>query len=190
MSDGPYKTLPRRPGWKRLSERADKTSYVMADVAAAVCPALAEDWRAEVTTHTAEAVRSILGADSGVLLFPDQAARDLAALRGTASSPMIGLLLDCATQALADGLRGDDAYASAVEATLRDRALCGSRQVEEHYRRRVHDERTDNVRSRLDAAINTAPITTLAREIAGLGRPGRLGKIPSKRVGIEEGPSL
>ena len=189
MSDGPHKTLPMRPNWKRLSERADKTSYAPAEVAAVVCPALADDWRAEVSDGIVRRVNTVVGADTGGVLFADQADRDLAMLRGVAPSPLAGLYIDCVRQALAEGFRGDDACLAGAEAALNERAACGIRQVEEHYRRNAGAARTDNVRSRLDAATDEAPIRALAREVL-TGRLGPVGLAPAKRTGIEEGPQL
>ena len=189
MSDGPHKTLPMRPNWKRLSERADTASYSAAEIAAAVCPALAEDWRAEMPDTVVQQVRRIVGADVGGFLFADQTERDLAALRGLAPSPLSGLFIDCVTQAIADGVRGEDACVAATEAALSERAACGARQVEEHYRRRTAEARTDNIRARLEAAIASAPIGDLAREIL-TGRSGPTGRSPVKQTGIEEGPRL
>jgi hypothetical protein len=189
MSDGPHKTLPMRPGWKRLSERAYKASYAAAEVAAAICPALADDWRAEVSDGIIRQVRMVVGADAGGFLFADQAERDLGTLRGVAPSPLAGLYIDCVREALADGFRGENACLAGAEAALNERAACGIRQVEEHYRRNVDIARTDNVRSRLDAATGEAPIRALAREVL-TGRLGPIGRPPAKRTGIEEGPQL
>jgi hypothetical protein len=189
MSDGPHKTLPMRPGWKRLSERADKTGYAAAEVAEAVCPALADDWRSEVSDNVVRQVRMVVGADAGGFLFSDQADRDLAALRDVAPSPLAGLYIDCVRDALAGGLRGEDACETGAEAALSERAASGIRQVEEHYRRNSGTTRTDSVRQRLDAATNAAPIRALAREVL-TGRRGPAGVPPAKRTGIEEGPQL
>lgn len=189
MSDGPHKTLPMRSGWKRLSERADKAGYATAEVAAAVCPALADDWRAEMSDSIVRRVRMVVGADAGGFLFSDQADRDLAALRGVAPSPLAGLYIDCVRDALTEGFRGEDACVAGAEAALSERAASGIRQVEEHYRRNSGTVRTNNVRYRLDAATNAAPIRELAREVL-TGRRGPVGVPPAKRTGIEEGPQL
>ena len=189
MSDGPHKTLPMRPGWKRLSERADKASYGTAEVAAAVCPALADDWRAEVPEGLARRVHQVVGADAGGFLFADQVDRDLAVLRDTAPSPLAALYIDCVSQAHSDGFRGENACLAGAEAALNERAACGIRQVEEHYQRKAGVARTDNVRSRLEAATGEAPLRALAREVL-TGRLGPAGQPPAKRTGLEEGPQL
>lgn len=189
MSDGPHKTLRMRPSWKRLSERADTASYAALEVAAAVCPALADDWRGEVPDSIVRRVRMIVGADAGGFLFADQVDRDLAALRSLAPSPLAGLYIDCTKQAHVEGFRGEGACQAGAEAALYERAACGIRQVEEHYRRKTGMSRTDNVRSRLDAAVREAPIRSLARELLS-GRHGPVGRAPAKRTGIEEGPRL
>jgi hypothetical protein len=189
MSDGPYRTLPMPKPWKTLAKCADLAGFSPENVQEAACPALSADWHAGVPDGLVRQLRTVL--DGGVtgLLFPEQREQDLATLRGKAASPLAGLLIDCAVQALADGLDGDAALRAATEAALRERALAGVRQVEEHYRRRVAPDRTDNVRSRLEAAIGTAPIGRLAGELLG-EQPRAVSRAPAKHDGLDEGVPL
>ena len=189
MSDGPYRTLPMSKRWQTLAKCADLAGFSAENVQEAVCPALVADWRAGVPDGLVRQLLAVLDGETTGTLFPEQRVQDLATLRGKAPSPMAALLIDCAVQALADGFDGDAALRAATEATLRERALAGVRQVEEHYRRRVDADRTDNVRCRLEAAIGAAPIARLAGELLG-EQPRAVGRAPAKHDGLDEGVPL
>jgi hypothetical protein len=189
MSDGPHRSLPMPLAWKTLAERADVAGFSATDVRDAVCPALGADWRNEAPDSLLPRLRAALGIGSTGMLFSDQTERDLAALRSRATSPLAGLVIDYARQAIADGLQGEAVLTFAVPAALHDRALCAVRQVDEHYHRKVGQERTDNVRSRLEAAIGAAPIDRLARDLLG-GQPRPGGRARVKRDGLDDGVAL
>ena len=189
MSDGPHRTLPMSPAWKNLAKLADLAGFSADDVRGAVCPALGADWHAGVPDGLVRQLRAVLDGGTTGTLFPEQRVQDLATLRGKAASPMAGLLIDCAGQALVGGLDGDAALRTATEKALHERALAGARQVEEHYHRRVDADRTDNVRCRLEAAIGAAPIARLAGELLG-EQPRAVSRSPAKHDGLDEGVPL
>ena len=189
MSDGPYRTLPMPKPWKTLAKFADLAGFSAENVREAVCPALGADWHAGVPVGLVQQLRAVLDGGTTGMLFPEQREQDLATLRGKAASPMAGLLIDCVGQALADGLNGAAALRAATEAALHERALAGTRQVEEHYHRRVDADRTDNVRCRLEAAVGAAPIERLAGELLG-EQPRAVSRAPAKHDGLDEGVSL
>ena len=58
MSDGPHRSLPLRPGWKRTAERADTPAYEATEVTRAASRALEDDWRAEVPDAGCDSARS------------------------------------------------------------------------------------------------------------------------------------
>jgi hypothetical protein len=178
-----------RTAWKKLAERADMPRRPPAEVEEAVCPALAADWRDEISDRLLPELRSALGIDFTGMLFPDQVERDLDTLRSKATSPLAGLVIDHTRQAVAEGLRGDAALNFAIPGALQERALCGLRQVAEHYHRRVNPERTENVTRRLSVAIESAPIVRLARDLLG-GQSSPITRAPAKRDGLDEGVPL
>lgn len=60
MSDGPYKSLKMRPGWKQLAKRADEKAFASEEVRDALPTALEQDWRAEVADSLCRQVQAIL----------------------------------------------------------------------------------------------------------------------------------
>lgn len=59
MSDGPHKSLPMRPGWKKFAERAAFAAFDCDQVAELAVPALEDDWNDEVAPHI-DALRNVL----------------------------------------------------------------------------------------------------------------------------------
>jgi len=188
MSDGPHRSLPMRPAWKRLAERADNRSFTAEQVAESVYPALADDWRAEVSASLVEAVASVLDGSSQAGLFAGDA-DELGRLRAACDSPLASTFVDAARDALADGLRGQQAIEQCVEAALQDRALREIRSVEEHYLRKSDRDRAGHVRARLEGSVAFTSFGELARAISQGVALGRRFK-PVKRDGLDEGVPL
>lgn len=187
MSDGPHKTLPMRSRWKALSRRADNGAFSVEDVAEAVCPALARDWSADVSDTLLRQLKAVLGGENDGL-FPDQTTHDLQNLQTKVNSPMEALLVDAACDAANDGLLGQIALERAVTEALFERGLRGIRQVEEHWLRETSNKRAVNVRSRLEAAIASAPIGQLTTQLLD-GADVRQIK-PIRRGSVEDGAPL
>jgi hypothetical protein len=177
-----------RQGWKALAERADNPNFTPDQVAEAVCPALADDWRAEVATSLVDAVASVLGDGEQSGLFVGDA-DELARIRARCDSPLAAAFVDAASDVLVDGIRGPEAIRQAVEAALLDRSLRESRSVEEHYLRKSDQARAANMRQRLEGAVGLAALGDLARVI-GQGASTARRFTPAKRDGLEEGVPL
>jgi hypothetical protein len=188
MSDGPHRTLPLRRKWKIVTERADVEAYSAGEVAEALCPALASDWRAEVSASLFRALAGLFERGDQTNLVPN-GAQDFAALRAGAQSPLEALLVDVSCDVLRDGRRGNDALLGAVHDSLTERALASIRQVEEHYLREAPERDPSGVRTRLEASIAAAPIAELARALVE-GKPTTKDFRTKKRDGVDDGVSL
>ena len=88
MSDGPHRSLPMKRNWKSVAERADKHSFDVADISAAMIPALAGDCRDEIRPGLIDRVRGIVEEQESLLIKDNVGAR-IAALRAEAG-PGIG----------------------------------------------------------------------------------------------------
>jgi hypothetical protein len=98
------------------------------------------------------------------------------------------VLADFVAQALAEGKSGPDAMRDAVEKTLRDRIVRNARQMEEHYCREASTRRGTDMRSRLDNAIQRAPIRALAERL--VRQPPAATAAPSRHDGLDEGVQM
>ena len=169
MSDGPYKSLPMKPRWRRAAKCAYQEAYSSEEVAEAVTRASHADWRAEVRQSLVAAIAEAVSPSGQQALFADQALRDLAALR--CASPMEASFIRNAVDAVQGGLRGAEAVQAAAEGALSDRLLCNYRQVEEHVYRDdgIHSARF--MRNRFETAHAKVDLTGLARAALRTGDP-------------------
>jgi hypothetical protein len=112
MSDGPHKSLPLRSYWKNFAERAAKGAYSIEEASEALHVALKKDLREAPLAI----VRGILIGDEQESLFGDENLERLEILRQTSpGSSMANMVIDCAIEAIYQGLTGDNAYRCALE---------------------------------------------------------------------------
>lgn len=189
MSDGPHRSLKMRRGWKQLAKRADNQAFAPNEICDAVIPALAQDWRADISDALAGRIRDILGGPRDSL-FREEKISQLTMLRTMTAGRGFGdLLIDHAIQTVSDGISGPDAAAVAGAAALSSWAARCARQVEEHYRREAGARRGLNVRTRIEDGMGRAPLTGLARNLLGLGAPS-LPRTVSRQSGLDDGVRL
>ena len=185
MSDGPHKSLPMRPGWRKVAEYASKEAFTLHEVCEAIIAASAQDYQKDIPPGLVASIRDVIGSGS---LFSGDSIHALEDLRQFAAGyPMGNALLNHAIFAMHNGKSGDVALQEAVSRTLTDRAAGCARQVEEHYRRKSGTEKAQNVRSRMEAAIQHAPFTALANRLLDpVSKPARL----EKHDGLDDGVRL
>jgi hypothetical protein len=189
MSDGPHKSLPMRPGWKRFAERADKAAFDPDQIAQLCCPALEGDWQEEVAPHLG-ALREVLGDNQQGSLFGSQNTAEIEALRRrNPGNTLWRTLIDAAACAIANGRASADALLEATASALLDRAARGVLQVEEHYLRRAGASRAAGVRTRLEEGLSRARIDGLARRLIGLDSGAAPKQVPDFR-GLDDGVTL
>lgn len=188
MSDGPHRTLPMKPRWKQVAQRAFGATYSLDQVSETYAPALAGDWISEVRSPFAKAIQSaVVDGDQGQL-FSNQALEDVQSLRSDCRSPLEASLVDETCEALAEGFRGQAAFEQAVENALNERLLRNIRQVEEHIHRERSAGRARSTRQRLEQAISGAGLKKLAKDVVSGAPPSR--RRAPKHDGLEQGPSL
>ncbi|MGF6233634.1 hypothetical protein QFZ27_007589 [Inquilinus ginsengisoli] len=186
MSDGPHKTLPMRANWKALLWSAYNPASSSREISEGIAPALSSDWRNEVTPTLVRALDRTLCGEAA--LFPDQTASDVQVLRARSNSPMDASFIDCALDALADGLSGPEAMILAIEGALETRILSAFRQIEEHVVREGAKGRAAKVRERLETALPNVSLQTLARQI--LDNSSRATVQAPKNDGLDDGVML
>ncbi|MBS9718512.1 hypothetical protein ACFFUT_09215 [Pseudohalocynthiibacter aestuariivivens] len=187
MSDGPHRSLPMRNYWKRLAERADKAAYSVYEVSEALPVALRQEFR----EAPVEQLKKALGADDQGALFSLQNPQELDALRTECPGSAAGnALIDCAKEAVASGLTGEEACERAVESALDECSRSAFRGIEEHYYREAPDHRAQFVRSRMDEARRQCDLNALAKTMLNTPPKGNLGRNLSKHDGLDEGPEL
>jgi len=188
MSDGPHKSLPMLPGWKRVAKCGDNIAFAPEEIGKAIVHALNQDCHHEIGPDLLLSVRGIF-MDHESLLFKDRMAPQLNSLRETAGQGMGRIVLEHAIEAVERGKTGKEGLEEAVTNALTDRAARGNRQVEEHYCRKSTAPRAQKVRERIEEGIKTAPIKDLARQILKLDpRPSSSPKL--KNRGLDDGVKI
>jgi hypothetical protein len=188
MSDGPHRSLPMRPAWKKAAERADKPANSSQEVGQAMSDAALSDWRAEVPDSCVRRLGEILG-DRQLHLLEDSRAAQFAALRRSLDSTggLGGVLVDCAEHVAASGKLGDAALREAIVDAISDRVSRSTKQIEEHYHR-TSTERGVNMRDRLSDAVREISYNALTHHALRVGDwPAQRSK---KQEGLDDGVPL
>lgn len=185
MSDGPYRSLPMRPGWKKAAKCAEKAAYEVDEITASIVNASYGDWRADVSDLLIGAVSDVLTGD--LFSARDQKVTQLEAMRTIAGYGLGQILIDCAIQQSTDGASSRAVLEAAVGTALATWWARHSRQIEEHYCRESSARRTRDVRMRMEAAIRGISTDAVVRQILGSTRPSQ----PSnKQTGLDDGVRL
>lgn len=189
MSDGPYRSLPMRPAWKKVAEWAENESFDARQVADRMSQAVIKDFRKEVSHNAVTLIQSVFR-EVEADLFPDQRPQDLSnARRLVDGSPLGSFLIYCAVQELEEGKVGLQGVLNAARAAIEDRMQRAARQIEEHYLRHPDSSRelTVNVRQRIQEAIGHVSADEVARQILGIGV---IRRSPVRYEGLDDGVSL
>lgn len=187
MSDGPYKSMKMSRPWKGLAKIAANLAHSVTETAEAFRPALLNEW-GHVRPAFAKEIRAALGDNERGNLFAEVALSETQRLQAAARNPVEALLAAQACDVARDGQVGPAAYEAAIKATLDERALHRSRQMEEHYLAEGSAD-AGRLRQKLHAAIPSIGTDRLAAGIAaGEGVRSLAQKVD--RSGLEDGPSL
>ena len=175
MSDGPHRSLPMRRHWKDFAERSAKAAFSPDQVSEALPHAL----KKEILGTPIKEVRDIMGGNS---LFPEMRIERLEALRqdyrGSAAATH---LIDCAIEATARGLIGEDGTHAAIKNAIEDTARDALRGIEEHYQREAGSRSAGYVRTRLEAARQQLDCNALTSEFLASGKPPSLRSVTLPR---------
>lgn len=189
MSDGPYRSLPMSPRWKRAAKRAYLSSFSAHEISEALQQAVERDCRAELSTGLVRRLSALIIGPDEPGLFRDLPMADLNALHRECTSPMETGFVQNAIDALHDGHTGAAALQKAAENTVSDRLIAGYRQIEEHMHREASDHRVRSTRSRLEDAHGGIDVAGVARMLL------RASDAPARTVtvvysGLDDGVPL
>lgn len=191
MSDGPHRSLPLNRGWRKFAEHADNKAYSADEVRSAVPSALEGDWRSDISQSLFNGIRDVLGDTSQGSLLSDSKIEQLNMMRAVGvGNNFANTLIDCAEDAVRQGLFGNQAVQHAVVSALLERAYAGIRSVEEHYQRHnVSGQGILNIRERLESGVFSCPINDIAAQLSSKGRLSDNYKI-TKNASLSDGPPL
>ena len=186
MSDGPWKSLPRRPHWKQVAKQAETGAFSADELSGTIEAALQKDGK----ELPLEAVRRAVGADAqGVLFIPDLSGQVETLRADHPGSKLVETFLICLLDAEARGLSGRKMMTQALANTFDEYTRDHSRAIEEHYYRSIRTPKVP-VNRRLASARHQCDFESLA---AGMVEPSASSASPLgpvKRSGLDQGPLL
>jgi hypothetical protein len=188
MSDGPHRSLPMPPRWKRVAERCANVAFSMDEITTVLVPALRQDCESQMSPEFIDGIRNVFE-DQGTSLFKDDPKPRLEALRDVAGCGIGATLLNNLMELSPSGAAEVNDFATAMSAALEDHAARSARSIEEHYYRNATAPRAVNTRKRLDQSIASSPLAALARQILKLDE-----KAPARQTvrmqGLDDGVRL
>lgn len=187
MSDGPHRSLPMKPKWRSIAERAYNRNFDVNDITGAMGPALVSDCRDETTPGFFESLRGICEEQEN-LLIKDNVRERFEALREDAGTGIGRRILDNVIRLSEQDEVTIKTAVKAIERACVERIAKSNRQMEEHAQRETSVLRASHMRPRLEEAAAKAPVTTVARQMLKIEKPP--SRSSTKRKGLEEGPSL
>lgn len=187
MSDGPHRSLPMKPKWRSIAERAWNRNFDIDDITAAMGSALASDFRDETTPGFFDSLRSICEEQEN-LLIKDNVRERFEALRREAGMGIGRRVLDNVIRLSEQDEVTVKTAIVAIERAATERIAKSSRQMEEHAQRETSVSRAGHMRPRLEEATAKAPVTSVAKQMLKIEKPP--SRSSAKRKGLEEGPKL
>lgn len=186
MSDGPHRSLPMGRRWKKLAECLDNPSFSREELCDRRDAAILGEFSREVSDTMMAGLRDILcSSDQGSLFAPS--GEEIENLRPLSNgSPVGGLLLDCAIDAVNSGRIGEIALSAACSEAASELLERHSRGMAEHYQRETGAKRAAHFHTRLDSMHDGNSMSDLTRRLVEGGRAMTI-RAPTRHTGLEDG---
>lgn len=189
MSDGPHRSLPLRPRWKRVAECADKDVFSEDAARQWLDAAIHADFSAEVPDQLMKGLRAVF-CESDQASFLPVSGDDVEYLRLlTNGTPLANLVVDCAVAVASAGQVGEAALDVAIYDAAQELVERNRRGVEEHYRRESGPRRSGHFKERINSIQSGHSVSGVVSQIMS-GAKARVTRRPPKQTGIEDGVPL
>lgn len=186
MSDGPHRSLPMRPAWRRVAHWADRQAFAPEEVGEALAVAVEQDCRQELRPQFLAELRRVVEEPS---LFRDDTGARLAALNPTAGAGLERSVMDRLCFLTESEAAGFATLQAAVAMAVQDCANRRARQIEEHFLRRTSSSRARDMRGRLQAAAVVTSFASVAARVLGVD-PHHRPAAPARHTGLDDGVKL
>lgn len=189
MTDGPHKSLPMKPGWRKVAQRARNPAFTPKELAEAVTRPLLAECNAEFVRR----VGTALNPTDQTRLFeesPQEVAARLHKLRASApGSQFAENLLDATIYAIYHPAGGVPVLEAALPVAVHATAESAFRGIEEHGLRKEGRATADSLRNRLSTADGLLDYRAIGDQLMQGGSPKNKSAAP-KHTGLDEGVSL
>lgn len=186
MSDGPHRSLPMRPAWRRVAHWADRQAFAPEEVSEALALAIEQDCRQELRPEFLAGLRRVVEEPS---LFRDDTNARLAAFYPNAGAGIERSLMDRLCLLTESEAAGFATLQGAVAMAAQDCANRRARQIEEHFLRRTSSSRARDMRGRLQAAADVTSFISVAARVLGVD-PHHRPAAPTRQTGLDDGVTL
>lgn len=186
MSDGPHRSLPMGRRWKKLAECLDNALFSAEEVRERRDAAILGEFSREVPDSLIASLRNLLcSSDQGSLFAPS--GDEIDNLRAqTNGSPVGGLLLDCAIDAVNSGQVGEAALTAACSETANEILDRHARGMAEHYQRETGAKRASHFQERMGVMDDGRSMAELSTRIVQGGRAMAI-RAPTRHTGLDDG---
>lgn len=188
MSDGPHRSLPLRPRWKRVAECADKDVFTEDTARQWLDAAIHADFSAEVSDQLMNCLRAIF-CESDQASFLPVSCDEIENLLLTNGTPLANLVVDCAVSVASAGQVGEAALDLAMTDAVQELVERNRRGMEEHYRRESGPGRSGHFKDRINSIQKGHSASGVVSQILS-GAKARVTRRPPKQSGIEDGVPL
>lgn len=186
MSDGPHRSLPMSPRWRRVAMRTDRDAFAPEEASESLALALEQDFRAALRPSFLARMRDVVEEPT---LFGDDTAARLGALRPAAEGGLERVVLDNLCYLSAEEAANFANLQTAIAMAAHTSAIQRGRQMEEHFLRTSTAPRARDMRGRYESAIGVTDFTAFASSVVAADPERRLAA-PAKRSGLDDGVKL
>ena len=186
MSDGPHRSLPMRPAWRRVAHWADRPAFEAEQVSEALAQAVEQDCRQELRPEFLADLRRVIEEPS---LFREDISARVAALSPNAGAGIERAVMDRLSFLTESEAASFTTLQAAVASAAQDCANRRARQIEEHFLRRTSSSRARDMRSRLQAANDVTSFASMADRSLGVD-PRHRPASPTRHTGLDDGVKL
>lgn len=190
MTDGPHKSLPMKPVWRKVAERAWNPTFSSEQLGEAIPRALLQECDPAIVRMVALALTT---SDQGTLFeeSPHELAMRVNAVRSRCPGSMFGNnLIDATVYEIWKASPGSPNLRIAVQVALQETASGAFRGIEEHGLRKEGLATANTLRQRLDAAKVCIDYGLIQDQLMSPSKNGNAFKSVPKRTGLDEGVSL
>lgn len=189
MSDGPHKSLPQKPHWKKVAEYAERSAFDVDEVGHQLRKAIVR----EFSGVPIELIHQIAMPHPQQEMFTEhseRAAEEIERLRPEyRGEKAVNEVLDQMKLALLHGQNGDKACRQAFERAAMSTVQSHLRETREHYYRKTTKLEAGRVVARWHEAAKAIPLNVVVRDmLAGQSRSAK-SLVSSKQDGLDDGPA-
>jgi hypothetical protein len=184
MSDGPFRSLPMSPRWKKVAEFANNSAASRDDISLAVESAIQQEWKRDVPPDLIEKIKEEISQPN---LFGEP---DFEKLRRIATGkPIANSILNYLNNIGYSDTPSNEILINAITQSIVERSARALRQIQEHCIRRAEADRSFMVGGRITQALREIGYDKLAQKLLD-PKAMESSKKMFKKTGLDDGVKI